>query len=528
MAAGAVATASLVLPSAACDDDDDGAEEPRTGGTLRYGSTVPLAYGLDPHLEQGGGLPAIARAYGYLFHVDPRDDVLILDHAASVEQPEPSVYVFRMGERVFHPSAPANGRAVAGEDAIMSMQRYRDHPLVTTKFWHTKLLGGHGATDPSTIVISTTRPYAYSLHEMGHINAGAIVPAESASVASDLRAGVSGSGPMMIAPGAAGITRLERFGGYHPNAYVDAMEWRVFADDEEKRAAFRDRSIDVLLARDRREALEFEADDVDVVTEPSLSWTSIGWRVDRPPFNDVRVRRAIDLAIDREALISAAAAGEGEIAGPVNPHLAAGYWALPREELAAAQGATLSAEARLAEARMLLEGAGVRDAVIELQVADAPELLDLAALVREQVLPLGVNFATVPLPLPGWFFNYRGGNFHATLISHAPHETPDTSLRLYHSGGQEGAGNSFAFSDPAIDWLVERSWAEDEREQRQSTVHEVQRLMIEARPMAQLFSGSAYAVARDYVRDSGLDLPGSLGRYWYRQWLDVPAEEEAD
>ena len=495
MAAGAVATAALILPSAACDDDDDPeAEDPRPGGTLRYGSTVPLAYGLDPHLEQGGGLPAIARAYGYLFHVDPRDDVLILDHAASAEQPEQGVYVIRLGERVFHASAPANGRVVVGDDAIMSMRRYRDHPLVTSKFWHTKLLDGHGASDPATIVVRTTRPYAYSLHEMGHINAGAIVPAESSATATDLRAGVSGSGPMMIAAGASGLTRLERFDGYDPAAYVDAMEWRVFASDEEKRAAFRDRSIDVLLARDRREALEFAANDVEVVTEPSLSWTSIGWRVDRPPFNDVRVRRAIDLAIDRDALISDAAAGEGEISGPVNLHLANGFWALPREELATAQGAALSADARLAEARMLLEGAGVRDAVIELQVADAPELLDLAALVREQILPLGVNFATVPLPLPGWFFNYRAGNFHATLISHAPYETPDTSLRLYHSGGQEGGGNSFGFSDPAIDWLVERSWAEDAREQRQATVREVQRLMIEARPMVHLFSGSAYTV----------------------------------
>jgi peptide/nickel transport system substrate-binding protein len=266
---------------------------------------------------------------------------------------------------------------------------------------------------------------------------------------------------------------------------------------------------------------------VQIVAEPSLSWTSIGWRVDRPPFNDERVRRAIDLAIDREALLREAAA-EGDVAGPVNPHLANGYWALPQEELAAAHGASLTAEARVAETRTLLESAGVGDVAVELQVAATPELLDLAALIRGQLLPLGIEFTIRSLSLPGWFFNYRGGNFHATLISHAPYETPDASLRLYHAGGAEGDGNAFGFSAPAIDWLVERSWAEEEREQRQSTVLEAQRLMIEARPMVHLFSGTGYSVAREYVRGSGLDLPGSLARYAYRQWLDLPVDGRSD
>ena len=529
--ASACAVAAIAAVGSAACDDDGGApsgEAPRSGGALRYGASVPFSYGLDPHLEQGGGLPVIARAYGYLFHIDPRDDSLILEHATRVEQPEPGVYVMRLGQRRFHASAPANGRTVVAEDAALSMSRYRDHPLVTSRFWHTKLLEGHGATDAATVLVRTSRPYAYSLHEMGHINAGAIVPAEAIGPFGDLRAGVSGSGPMRIAFSSDDLTRLERFDGYEPPSYVGAMEWHAFASDDEKGAAFRDRSVEVLAARDRREAFSFAGNDVKIVTEPSLSWTSIGWRVDRAPFDDERVRRAIDLAIDREALLRDAG-GEGDATiGPVNANLANGYWSLPREELAAAQGGSLTSEARVAEARSLLEAANVADTAVELQVASVPELLDLAALVRDQMLPLGVDFKVMSLPLPAWFFNYRGGNFQATLISHAPYETPDASLRLYHTGGAEGIGNPFGFSAPAIDWLVEKSWAEEDREQRQSTLLEAQRLMIDARPMVHLFSGSAYTVAREYVRDSGLDLPGSLARYAYRQWLDLPVDGRSD
>jgi peptide/nickel transport system substrate-binding protein len=361
---------------------------------------------------------------------------------------------------------------------------------------------------------------------MGNINAGAILPRESTEAQADVRDGVSGSGPMRLADGVStDLARLERVEGDTSPSLVDAMEWRRLEGASELAAAFADRSIDVLVGGERNGVA---SDGAEVVIEPGLSWTSIGLRVDRPPFADERVRRALDLAIDRAALMSEAGATDGALAGPVNQHLAGGYWSLPREEIRAAQGADLPPEARIAEARMLLEAAGVRDTTVELQVASTPELIDLAALVREQLLPFGIQLNTVQLALPAWFFNFRGGNFHATLINHPPYETADPSLRLYHTQGAEGGGNAFGYSSPAIDWLVERSWAEEDREQRRATVLEAQRLMIEARPLLHLFSAPAYSVVRTYVRDHGLHLPGSLARYHYRQWLDLPADGRPD
>src|SRR5579859_2384614 len=47
------------------------AEGPQRGGTLRTGTTLPLSYGLDPHVEQGAGLAIVPRVFGYLLHADP-------------------------------------------------------------------------------------------------------------------------------------------------------------------------------------------------------------------------------------------------------------------------------------------------------------------------------------------------------------------------------------------------------------------------------------------------------------------------
>src|SRR5437762_2466331 len=57
-----------------------------------------------------------------------------------------------------------------------------------------------------------------------------------------------------------------------------------------------------------------------VVEYPILFTTGIVLNTHRPPFDDVRVRRAIDLAIDRERIVSVALAGFGVVAaGPVPP-----------------------------------------------------------------------------------------------------------------------------------------------------------------------------------------------------------------
>ncbi len=530
----ALAAGALSWPLVGCTDEahaptDEGT--PRSGGTVRFGTSLPLSYGLDPHLEQGSGLPIVAKLYGYTHHVDPRDDALILDHAASIEQAEPDVFVFRLGEHRFHDASPANGRTVNGDDVVYSMRRFRDHPLVVSDWWHTNMLIGEGAADPRTVIVRTKRPYAYSLHEMGQINAGAILPRESIDGQFDLRAGGGGSGPLRIDTAATPErARLPRYDEYAPQpAYVDAMEWRVFASDAEKVSAFRDLASDIVGCRDRREADELGSiDGTVIIEEPSLSWTSIGLRVDKPPFGDLRVRRAIDIALDRGAMIEIAATGGGQLAGPVNPHLGAGFWSLPATEILAAQGGDRTLDDRRTEARSLLAAAGAANATIKLQVAEVPELLDLARIVRDQLSAIGLTVDIESMPLINWFFSYRRGAFDATLISHPPYESPDSSLRLYHSGGGDGTGNPFGFKDLAIDALIERSWGETDRAARQEAVLRAQRQMIEARPLVHLFTGTAYTAARSYVRESGLELPGSLARYHYAQWLDLPAKGRPD
>jgi peptide/nickel transport system substrate-binding protein len=261
---------------------------------------------------------------------------------------------------------------------------------------------------------------------------------------------------------------------------------------------------------------------IDVTPEPSLACVSLGLRVDRAPFNDPRVRGAADLALDRAALIRDIAFGNGDILGAVNPHLAGGFWSLPEAEVLEAHSGAAAIEERRQDARALLQAAGAAGASFTLEVANIPQMIDVATVVRQQLLTLGLDVVMRELDLLHWFTNFRRGQFDATVIGHLPYESPDTPTRFYHSAGPDGTTNMFGFADGEIDPLVERSWGETDRAARQKTLLDAQRLMLKARPMIQLFTSTGYSTAWKRVRNRHPELIGSAAQYNYEQWLASP------
>lgn len=498
---------------------------PQRGGTLRTGTSLPLSAGLDPQTERGTGLQIFPRVYGYMLHVDPADDSTLWDQASRVEQLDEITYMFHLRDGVrFQDIAPVNGRAVTAGDVARSILRFRDNPLVANRAWFTSVLDSAEAIDAATLRVTTKRPNVYSLSELGSISAGAIIPRELTEPPANLSFTGIGSGPFRIEQATeAGPVRIARNDAYYrtPIPYLDAMEWRFFMTDDEKVAAFKDREIDVMPNRDKNEAQAMRAfsDQLDVNSEASLSWLSLGLRVDKLPFSDLRFRIALDQIIDRDALIRDVAFGEGAVPGPVNPHLANGFWSLPPGEIVAAYKGTQSIGARRADAQMLLAAAAATNATFKLQVANVPQLVDVATVLRQQLQQAGLAVELQVLELIEWFTNFRRGAFEATMISHLPYETPDAPVRFYHSRGPNDTANPFGFSDPAIDALVERSWSDHDRDTRRATLLEAQRKMIAARPMIQLFTSTGYSTAWRNVRNRRPELAGSLAQYNYEQWL---------
>ncbi len=526
-----VGGSSLVVATAAwaaCGGDggepEPGTIKPVRGGVLRIGTTVPFS-GLDPQTEAGTGLAITARLYGYLLHIDPRDDSVIYDQADSVEQPEPATYIFRLRPDIrFHDVEPTRGRALVADDVVQSIERFRANALTPTRTFHTDVLDRVDAVDTLSVRVTTKIPYVYTLSYLGDISAGALLPSEYVRASTSLYTDAAGTGPFKLeATTPTEHARLIRHEGYYraPIPYLDAMEWQVFKDNASKYEALGRGDVQVVPAGSRQEvqSLADEHSGLEVTPEPSLSSTALGLRVDRPPFSDPRVRLAIDLAIDRDAMIRDIAFSDGRLLGPVNPELSGGFWSLFDDEIRAPFAGTTPIDRRLESAGQLLVAAGFAGGTFKLQVPNTPAMLDLAGSVRDQLQRISLVAKVEPLDLLTWFTNFRRGAYEASLITHLPYESADVPLRFYHSRGPDGTGSPFGFADGAIDALVERSWSEANREARQATIHDAQTLMINARPMIPLFTAIGYSAAWGQVQNRRPGLLGSLAQYNYEQWL---------
>ena len=170
----------------------------------------------------------------------------------------------------------------------------------------------------------------------------------------------------------------------------------------------------------------------------------------RKPFDDVRVRQALGLAVDRRAAIQRLLGGEGRLTGPVPSGL--GAWA-PSPD-------SLPYRTDLAMARRLLNDAGYSDgfeATIRTSAED-PSTLGTAQLLAEQAKPLGITLTVEPLDRAALTRSVGAGDFDvaSTVVGFLP--DPDGYLSPYSSRGRApGAASGSSWTNPRYDELVEQA-----------------------------------------------------------------------
>jgi peptide/nickel transport system substrate-binding protein len=135
--------------------------------------------------------------------------------------------------------------------------------------------------------------------------------------------------------------------------YLDGITIRYIADQATVSNALRTNEVDVALKVAASEVETLDVPDLSVEVTPSLSTTLCYFNFSRPPFDDPQVRRAVALAVDRDALNEVQAYGLAQPASEVFPP---GYWAADAD---LASTFTFDQD----EARELLEAAGLADGV---------------------------------------------------------------------------------------------------------------------------------------------------------------------
>jgi ABC-type transport system substrate-binding protein len=269
--------------------------------TTRNNSTAQLAgYTHSGLLQLKNGRPIVT---GYDVTVEP--DLAV----ALPEQPDELTYVFKLNPAKFH-----NGRDVVAEDVQWSLLRYaKDEDSAYLNIWN--WLDTVEAPDNETVVVKTNAPYADAIGSLCGYSDGFIMAREhEESEAATTQ--LMGSGPFLFENTEAPvISRFTRNPNYFkaPLPYFDEVHHLGTADFAKRFADFSAGNVDVTYwhAAEERDQLAAARPDAH-----KFEWFYAGYnlimRVDQEPFNDDRVRKALSMAIDRQALRDATGAGEGE------------------------------------------------------------------------------------------------------------------------------------------------------------------------------------------------------------------------
>jgi peptide/nickel transport system substrate-binding protein len=301
---------------------------------LRVGVTGGSeADGLDPHHPPT--YPDQARVSNLYEPLFGRDAAYNIEPVLA-ESMEPSeqgkVWTLRLrGGVSFH-----NGKTLDVDDVVFTWKRIIDRPGTGAVALANVDMAGLRKVDARTLRIPLNQPSVLLQDDLAQYYM-AIVP-----VGFDLARPV-GTGPFRFGTFEPGKTSsFPRYEHYWrtDQPYVDELVIVDHPSDDANVQALLDGEVDAIANLPPAQVADVKAAGGIVLISESGAWNPFTMRVDRPPFNDVRVRQAFRLIVDRDAMVSRVLAGQGRVANdlyaPFDPAYASD---LPqrRQDLAAAK-----------------------------------------------------------------------------------------------------------------------------------------------------------------------------------------------
>ncbi len=259
--------------------------------------------------------------------------------------------------------------------------------------------------------------------------------------------------------------------------YLDAVEFKLLGDEASKESALRSKSVDMAWFRDPRQAGSL-AESVDgLYSAPGIPSRYIAIRLNacEAPFDDVRVRRALSLAADREALIEAVIPSRfgGAVSNVIAPS-SGFFWAGDATELPYYKH-------DVEQAKELLAEAGYPDGLTidDYKVVAANQLdVDAAQVLKQQWAEAGINVDIVPMEVGQILEDFTQGN--GAMVQVGGVWSPDPDVDLYqttHSSTPQA--EAYCLNDPELDDLLERGRTTTDLAERTQIYQELQERMAD-------------------------------------------------
>jgi peptide/nickel transport system substrate-binding protein len=507
------------------------AAAPKPGGEFRFRGYTPPHF--DPHLTASyTTMINLSFTHSRLLKhragpdVKPGTFEIVGDLAESWSQADDKTYVFKLRKGVkWHKKPPVDGRELTAEDVKYTFDRFttikgnaNQHMMAT--------LDRTEVVDKHTIKCTLKGPDAFFLDFLANPMALCIVAREAVEKFGDLKKpeAVIGTGPWMIEGHEPKVrTTFVRNPDYFLKGlpYVQRIEGIDFNDPAARLAAFVTGQIDagpefpgMMIRRQDWKIIEDKRPKLRYVEFPSNVMTHAGMRIDKAPFSDVRVRRALSMAIDRKAILQATAEGVGVMNPPIPAGLSA--WAIPYDQM----GEGLKWDAyNPAEAKRLLAEAGHKDGfgtTLEYATYGSQELIDAVQMSVKFWKDIGVVVKVVEKPYAAYFATAYVGKQDAMMMGpQFPALDPWNFLAQYLPDEPK---NQSHVNDPALADMILNSRKIQDDKKRLQQLHAIQKHIANQAYYVRFPSGIYIAALDPALQDFGPNLGYDYGGRMMAAW----------
>jgi peptide/nickel transport system substrate-binding protein len=216
-----------------------------------------------------------------------------------------TVYTFQLRAGVtFHDGTPLNAEAVKASFERLTAE---DRDTSASNFFK-PVIDSIAAVDDLTVQFTLKEPFAPFVNHLGHPAGHVISPAAAESFGAALGENPVGTGPYKFVEWVRGErVELERFDDYFEGTpALGGIEYRVVPEAATRVALLETGEADVILriSPDEAERLEGTA-GIGLIKTPTARTIFMAINTTRPPFDDVRVRQALNYAVDVQAIVGA-------------------------------------------------------------------------------------------------------------------------------------------------------------------------------------------------------------------------------
>ena len=531
------------------------AEKPQYGGTLNIGmiyvTLAPLSW--DPadwtwKYNQDTGLTtetlfsadlskSISRGGKHAFAADswlPTDAIRgELAESWKMSSDKPLRVDINLRKGVMFPDKPGvmKSRELVAEDVVYSYNRLDKSPKkIPTYFDHIDKVE---VTGKHSLRFTFKNYFSEWDYRFGWGYYSAIVPKEVTDAGAGNWKNLNGTGPFMLTDYVQGnavtFSKNDLYwdkekvaGQSYKLPFVDKIIYRTIKDEAAFITALRTAKLDVL------EGLRWSAVEELKKNAPALKFkrwvdtggTFVAMRVDTKPFDDIRVRRALNMAVNKDEIVKAYYGGNAVLFGyPMHPDYTGYYETLDQMPVAAQELFKYNPD----KARALLAEAGFpKGFTFKTQVCScSPDHMDLAPLIAAYLEKVGVKMEIQPMEYGAFLSAMTTKTNAAGYMMRNGHTNPTTSIRKSFVTKQ--TWNPSQYSDPEFDKRMADTYLEPDESKRQLLIKLLTRDIVEKAPYIWLPTPVGYSAWWPWVKNydgelrAGSERPAPIHA---RMWVD--------